>query len=304
MLPSTSPTTLWATVAKNLVAIFAAFCANTPTFPIFLSNATVNLVDPLLPSPGRRPNIFIFVIDSMRPDYLGAYNPKVDFTPNLDAFAHDSVVMRHAYTQYAGTSLSEPAIWAGTVLLHDHDLSGFSKINSLEKLGRVDGYREAVSYDPVVSQFLSPSDDLVKLDTDKIWNQFEVCSTVRQTEALLDRDTNSGRPLLFYSQPMNVHQFAHNSLPRMTGQNWQRRPGFIDRIAYEVHGVDQCLGGFFAYLKQHNLYDNSIVVVTADHGDATGELRPLQPFHVRLSGNHACAYYFPFAEKLAGQTGL
>ena len=242
---------------------------NVPDFPV---QRTVNLVDPLLPSPGARPNIFIFVIDSMRPDYLGAYNPKVDFTPNLDAFAHDSVVLRRAYTRYAGTSLSEPAIWAGTALLHDHDLSGFSKINSLEKLGKVDGYREAVSYDPVVSQFLTPSDDLVKLDTGKIWNQFEVCSTVRQTEALLDRDTNSGRPLLFYSQPMNVHQFAHNSLPRMTGQNWQRRPGFIDRIAYEVHGVDRCLGGFFAYLKQHNLYDNSIVVVTADHGDATGEL--------------------------------
>ncbi len=242
---------------------------NIPDFPI---QREANLVEHLLPAQGERPNIFIFVIDSMRPDYLGAYNPKVDFTPNLDAFARDSVVMRHAYTQYAGTSLSEPAIWAGTMLLHDHDLSGFSKINGLEKLGKIDGYREVVSYDPVVSQFLSPSDDLVKLDTDKIWNQFEVCSTIQQTEALLDRNANSGRPVLFYSQPMNVHQFAHNNLPRMTDENWQRRPGLINRIAYEVHGVDRCLGGFFAYLKQHNLYDSSIIVVAADHGDATGEL--------------------------------
>jgi arylsulfatase A-like enzyme len=46
----------------------------------------------------------------------------------------------------------------------------------------------------------------------------------------------------------------------------------VKRISYELHGVDQCLGGFFAYLKHHNLYDNSIIVVTADHGDATGEL--------------------------------
>ena len=241
---------------------------NIPNFSV---QREMNLVDRITPARGERPNIFVFVVDSLRPDYLGAYDSKVDFTPNLDTFARESVVLRRAYTQYAGTSLSEPAIWAGAMLLHDHDLSTFSKIDSLEKLGKVDGYREIVSYDTVVKQFLSPSDDVVKLDADKLWNQFEVCSTVQQTEAVLDGSANSGRPVLFYAQPMNVHQFAHNNLPRMTDENWQRRPGFVNRIAYEVRGVDQCLGGFFAYLKQHNLYDNSIIVVTADHGDATGD---------------------------------
>ncbi|MGA3266958.1 MAG: sulfatase-like hydrolase/transferase [Verrucomicrobiota bacterium] len=238
---------------------------NIPNFPI---QREANLANPLSPAAGDRLNIFIFVVDSLRPDYLGAYNRKVDFTPNLDAFARDSVVMRHAYTQYAGTSLSEPAIWAGMILLHDHDLSAFSKINSLEKLARVDGYREIISYDTVVRQFLVLSNNVVKLDADKPWNQVEACSTIEQTEAALDQ--NPGSPVFFYAQPMNVHQFAHNNLPRMTDANWHRRPGFINRIAYEVHGVDQCLGGFFSYLKQRNLYDHSIIVVTADHGDATG----------------------------------
>jgi len=43
------------------------------------------------------------------------------------------------------------------------------------------------------------------------------------------------------------------------------------RITYEVHWVDSCLGDFFSYLKQHGSYDNSIIIVTSDHGDATGE---------------------------------
>ncbi|MGH3055928.1 MAG: sulfatase-like hydrolase/transferase, partial [Gaiellaceae bacterium] len=77
----------------------------------------LQLVDRLVPTRGLRPNIFIFVIDSLRQDYVGAYNRKVDFTPNLDAFARDSVVIHNVYTQYAGTSLSEPAIWAGAALL-------------------------------------------------------------------------------------------------------------------------------------------------------------------------------------------
>jgi len=35
--------------------------------------------------------------------------------------------------------------------------------------------------------------------------------------------------------------------------------------------VDKCLGEFFNYLKQRGMYNNSIIIVTSDHGDATGE---------------------------------
>lgn len=229
------------------------------------------LVDRLTPSSGRRPNIFIFVIDSMRPDYLGAYNPRVDFTPHLDAFALESMVVHNVYTQYAGTSLSEPAIWAGAMLLHAHYMQPFSRVNSLEKMAQADGYQMIVSYDEILRQLLSPTDGAIKLDTDKkLWNQLEVCSTIRQLEPLLvSRTTN--QPILFYAQPKNVHQFAHNDLPMISADHWQLRSGFNNRIAHEVWQVDGCLGGFFAFLKSHELYDNSIIIVTSDHGDATGE---------------------------------
>jgi arylsulfatase A-like enzyme len=76
---------------------------------------------------------------------------------------------------------------------------------------------------------------------------------------------------LFYTQPKNVHQFARNDVPSPTSQHWSARPGMNSRITYEVHWVDSCLGGFFSYLKKRGIYDNSIIVVTSDHGDATGE---------------------------------
>jgi Sulfatase len=232
----------------------------------------LRLVDSLARTSSERPNIFVFVIDSLRPDYLGAYNPSVDFTPNLDALARDSITVHNVYTQYAGTSLSEPTIWSGAMLLHAHYLQPFAKVNSLEKLARTDGYRMVVSYDEVLSQLLSPSDDLVKLDTDKkVWNQLEVCSTVRQVEPLLDGGLGQTQPVLFYTQPKNVHQFAHNDLPTINSNRWKMRPGFNNRIAYELHQVDSCLGDFFSFLKARGLYENSIIILTSDHGDATGE---------------------------------
>ena len=162
----------------------------------------LHLVDDLARTHRTRPNIFIFVIDSMRPDYLGAYNSRVDFTPNLDAFARESVVVHNAYTEYAGTSLSEPTIWAGAMLLHAHYIEPFSKVDSLETLTRVDGYHMMVSYDEVLSQLLMPSDNLTKLDTDlKLWNQLEVCSTIKQAEVKLDDGLAAEGPLLFTPSP-------------------------------------------------------------------------------------------------------
>jgi arylsulfatase A-like enzyme len=230
----------------------------------------VRLVDNLTATQSERPNIFVFVVDAMRPDYLGAYNPRATYTPNLDAFARDSVIFHNAYSQYAGTSLSEPALWAGALMLHAHYLKPFSQVNGLEKMLRVDQYHMIVSMDEVAKEILSPSDDMVRLDTDKeLWNQLEIGSTLRQAESALSADAKE--PLFFYDQPKNVHQFARNDVPSPTSQHWQSPAGMNPRITYEVHWVDSRLGEFFAFLKQRGLYDNSIIIVTSDHGDATGE---------------------------------
>jgi len=232
----------------------------------------VKLVDQLTASAGPHPNIFIFVIDSMRPDYLGAYNPRVTYTPNLDALASDSIVFHHAYTQYAGTSLSEPAIWSGAMMLHAHYLQPFTRLNSLDQMLHADHYRTIVSMDEVLRLILPAGDVDVKLDTDKqLWNQFELGDTLHQAEAALDAKQDDSRPIFIYAQPKNVHQFARNQVPSPTSQHWQSPAGMNSRITYEVHWVDSCLGKFFQYLKQRGIYDNSIIVVTSDHGDATGE---------------------------------
>lgn len=233
----------------------------------------VKLVDDMVPAQGLRPNVFLFVIDSMRADYLGAYNPRIDYTPTLDALAHDSVVFHRVYTQYAGTSISEPAIWVGAELLHTHFPQPFDEVNSLRTLAKTDGYELAASYDTVIKQLFTPTDDLTKLDTDKdLWNRYEACSTIGELESHLDSRQDKAKPVFFYTQPMNVHQFARNDVPSSKSQHWPDRPNLNTRITYEVHWVDGCIGGFVNYLKQRGMYDNSIIIVTSDHGDATGEL--------------------------------
>ena len=230
------------------------------------------LVDQLAPTTGERPNIFILVIDSLRPDYLGAYNPAVDFTPNLDRLAADSAVMRKAFTQYAGTSLSEPAIWAGAMLLHSHYMRPFENVNSLRTLARTDGYQLMVSNDDILQRILSAQDDIVRLDLGRNNFEIEISSTLRQLTQFLETRPDNHRPVLFYTQPMNVHELGITHLPERTAANWRPRLGFNDRIAFRLSQVDDALGKFVAYLKANRLYESSLIIVTADHGDGNANL--------------------------------
>lgn len=232
----------------------------------------LKLVDNLKPASGPLPNIFIFVIDSLRPDYLGAYNPKVDFTPNLDALAVDSVVMRKAYTPYAGTTLAEPAIWTGALLLHSHYQHPFDNLNLMRTLAKTDGYKMVLSYDSILRRLINPKDVDVKLDADKPWKLLDLESTTKELEHFLDSRGGDHQPILFYTQPIDVQELGRAAVPTKAEANWRDRPGFNNRIAYRLSHADAAFGQFIAFLKTHDLYENSIIIVTADHGDALGDL--------------------------------
>jgi phosphoglycerol transferase MdoB-like AlkP superfamily enzyme len=234
------------------------------------ANFDLHLVQQMSPATVKRPNIFIIVVDSLRQDHVGAYNPRVHFTPNLDSLARDSFVMKNAYTQYSGTSLSESALWAGTLLLHSHFMQPFDKVNSLKKLAQTDGYQIIVSYDEILRSILPDRGDFTKLDANKPWNELELSTTLSEAESVLDSRKDPDRPVFFYAQPKNVHLLARNKLPHATSK-WDVPPEFDRRISWELHQVDEFLGDFIHYLKSRNMYDNSILIITADHGDAEGQ---------------------------------
>src|SRR5205814_5886682 len=52
----------------------------------------VNLVEHLAQTSAPKPNIFIFVIDSLRQDYVSTYNPDVISTLHIVKFAAESVL--------------------------------------------------------------------------------------------------------------------------------------------------------------------------------------------------------------------
>ncbi len=229
----------------------------------------VELAPGMKPTTGFKPNIFVFVIDSLRRDYVGAYNPQVTFTPEMAAFARDSLVFSSTFTPYGGTGLSEPSIWAGGRIPHKLYISPFHAMNSLQKLIEREGYRAWVSVDLILATAVTPWPELEELDKNVANKDYDLCRTLEEVKGRLDNRPKD-RPLFVYTQPQNIHisNIARQGSQAIDGQAY---PGFYAPYASRVRRMDRCFGAFIAELKRRDMYDSSVVVLTADHGDSLGE---------------------------------
>ena len=230
----------------------------------------VNLVEHLAPADSPKPNIFIIVIDSLRRDYLSSYNPAVTFTPNIEAFGRESVVMENAFTRYGGTGLSEPSIWAGAMLLHEQYVTPFYPMNALQKLLETDGYRCFIVNDYILKIILRPPKGTIELDSDIPGRRFDFCQTLDDLENRISLEKGSTAPIFAYAQPQNIHVFVVNSEGQSVPPG-ETYPGFYAPVAARLRQMDLCWGKFIQFMKSRGLYDNSIIILTSDHGDLMGE---------------------------------
>jgi sulfatase-like protein len=226
---------------------------------------------PLRATPGRKPDVFVFVVDSLRRDYLPPYAPAAAaFAPNVAAFARDAVAFENAFTRYGATGLSEPSIWVGGMLPHKQYVTPFAPMNALDKLLVAEGYRQHVSVDTILDVVLPPSAERVRLDADVANKDYALCRTLSELRARLEAEDRA-RPVFAYTQPQDQH------LSRITREG--ARPvgegaipaGFHPPVASRVRRWDACFGEFLRWLDASGRGDQSVVALTADHGDSIGE---------------------------------
>ena len=242
--------------------------ANTGLTDVDVKPVSIDLVSPLTPLAEKPPHIFLFLVDSLRSDYLSPYNPSVHFTPRIAEFAAANAFFPNAFTRYGGTGLSVPAIWAGSVLAHKQYIVPFDAMNALQKLVGANGYRRIQTHDHITEALWSGLDADMELDRGKTEMQFDFCGTVDELGRALESGAARDRPVFAQTRSLNLHVAAVRNGYVPPGKSY---PGFEPPYAYRVERIDGCFGAFIDRLKQLNLYDRSIVVLTADHGELIGE---------------------------------
>lgn len=222
------------------------------------------------PTAAERPNIFLFVVDSLRRDYLAPYNPGVDFTPAIGDFANDSLVFRYAFTQYGGTGLSVPSIWIGGALLHEQYVTPFASMNALSKLLIHEQYAQWITMDNILDVILPRTPALDPLDRGVSIKDVRMCRTLDEVRGRLRTRPPGAPPVFVYSLPQDVHVsvIAREGATSLDARSYD---GFYAPVASRVRRLDSCFGEFIADLKARGEYDRSVIVLTSDHGDSLGE---------------------------------
>ena len=254
--------------SAEAVSFYGYLKANSTISRDDIKPVDIELVSPLGPPPGQRPHIFLFILDSLRRDYISPYNPRVTFTPAIGSFGRESFVFDRAFTRYGATGLSVPSIWVGGMTLHMQYIRPFTPMNTLMKLLDAAGYQRMMGLDTIAVRILAPTPFLTEIDRGIPTKDYDFCRTLGEMGEKLGEVGTDSRPVFGYTLPQNLHIANAFDKPVPPGESY---PGFFERVAAPVHRIDACFGTFIDRLKTLGLYDNSVVILTADHGDSLGE---------------------------------
>ncbi|MBA3949558.1 MAG: sulfatase-like hydrolase/transferase [Acidobacteria bacterium] len=225
----------------------------------------------LEPDPDR--NILIVTIDTLRADALSSYGGPAA-TPNLDRLAAAGARFTFAHSHAVVTLPSHTSILTG-LLPYEHgmrDNSGFRVPDGTETIAtrlKAAGFATGafVGGFPLTKRFgLTPGFDVYDDQMPELTGASAVSMPERRADEVVSRATAwiGAQPGRFFSwvhvfdphspyEPPSPHAAAHAAQP------------YYGEVAW----TDQALGPLFAALA--SLPRNTLVVITADHGESLGE---------------------------------
>ncbi len=230
------------------------------------------------PSDSLRPSVMLITLDTVRADHLACYGYSRARTPNIDRLASEGWRFEHAYTQVPITLPAHAVILTGTYPTYngvrDFTSAGLpAGIPTLAELLRQNGYHTAA----FVSSFVLNSMWGLNRGFD-LYDDNMGASVGRSQDLFLlqRRGDRSVDRLLKWLHENGHHPFfawlhlydAHSpyTSPDPYRSRFPGRP-YDAAIAFD----DAQVGRVIAGLREMNLYDPTVIVLTSDHGESLGE---------------------------------
>jgi arylsulfatase A-like enzyme/tetratricopeptide (TPR) repeat protein len=221
--------------------------------------------------------IILISVDSLRADRLPPYGYTGVRTPAIDALATDGIVFERAYAHVPQTLPAHASLLTGRLPFRTgvRNNLGFSIRSSellLPEMLRDRGYETA----GVVSSYVLRGDTGISQGftffNDELADQSAELAT--PAERPLERDgmrsvsiaehwlgsLGTGRAFLF------LHLYEPHA-PHAAPERFAGLPAYDGEIAY----VDEIVGRLVKYLKAHQLYDQSTILLVSDHGEGLGD---------------------------------
>lgn len=238
-------------------------------------------------APGGAPrNVVLITLDTTRADYLSCYGRPGQATPSLDALAAEGTRFDLAVSTASVTPVSHASILTG-LFNHEHGLrvlyadGGYRLEDEAETLGTVladHGFHTLAVHSAFpVSRFFGLQrgfevfDDLeTEIEEEHGEFRWDVAGYQRRSDETTERVLAQlgARPFFLWVHYWDPHDLAE--LPPGMGAKEAREamvaPGVQPLYAEEVQYMDSQIGRLFAGLREKGLYDDTLVIVVADHG--------------------------------------
>jgi arylsulfatase A-like enzyme/Flp pilus assembly protein TadD len=235
----------------------------------------VFVVPGMLGEPGS-PSVVLISIDTCRADYLGCYNPHSDLTPNIDALARTATVFRNCAAPAPLTLPSHTSMLTGKIPLahgvHNNGLRVPSGHVTLAEMLQAQGYTTGAVVGATVLDhryglargFATYDDRLVEAGA--VRTERHAVTTSLAAIDWLEKNVNQ-RPLFLFCHYYDPHEpyQAPDHLGRSFG------PDDAQQYAGEIAYVDHWVGAVLDRLRELDLYDSSLIILTSDHGEMLGE---------------------------------
>ena len=254
-------------------------------------DATVLLAHPEILASVReaRPNVIVYVVDCLRADHVGAYGYGLPTTPELDRLAEDAVLLEDLNSCASWTKPSTACLFTSMLpTFHQartvDDALPRSRM-TLAEVFRREGYTTAAW---VANPVIDPRVFFFNQGFDR-WGDLRSFEERSRRSHLHDMDPDAAditeavlpwleahrRDLFFlYLHSLDLH-FPYKARPPFDKKFVSAgSTGFDrDRELYDAELAynDREIGKLVDRLKELDLYDDTLLFVTADHGEEFGE---------------------------------
>jgi arylsulfatase len=259
----------------------------------------------------ERPNVIFISLDTLRADALGCYGSERDLSPAIDVFARENILFKKAFCQSTWTLPSHMSLLTGRFpnelfdvmyLLHPREFDtpeqGLRRIETetLSEVLSTKGYYTAAFTDGVyVSSYYGfyrgfhlynenygpwgnsfrLAREWIRKNLDKNFFLFLHTYIIHDYQFMnagksVTRKGNTEKELEELLECVHILYPQHTDPMSFLLNDWEHRRR--DWYNTRVRLADLYVQEFFQFLREENLYDDSLIILFSDHGEAFGEV--------------------------------
>jgi arylsulfatase A-like enzyme/Tfp pilus assembly protein PilF len=235
-------------------------------------------------------SILIVSIDTCRADFLSCYGYPLKTTPNIDAIADKGILFENTIAPVPFTLPSHVSMLTGTIppyhgVLDNVEYKLGAEHITLAEILKQNGFSTAAFVSCLVldsklglDQGFDTYEDDFEKPTDPLgWDQQTAGETTNSILTWL-QEHREGKNFIFAHyydphfpyEPPAPFDSRFRDAPALDNVMTNKPSALLGRYAGEIAYADHCMGMIVDKLKELDLYDSTLLIITSDHGEMHG----------------------------------